>query len=201
MLTAVNQESIPGVIPADKVAGPPQGKWTYSDYVNLPDDGHRYEIINGVLYMTPSPGELHQAANRWFIYYLTVYVQLIGLGRVYGPPFDVKLAKNKTVQPDVIVILTANQDKIKPEGIEGAPDLVVEISSPGTVGYDRREKQDAYAEAGVTEYWIADPASQTIEVMHLTDNRYQSQGVFQGKALLPTKIVPGLPVGVEQFFA
>lgn len=60
-------ESIPVVIRADHVAGPPQGHWTYTDYAALPEDGHRYELIDGVLYMAPSPGEAHQNANSKFI--------------------------------------------------------------------------------------------------------------------------------------
>ena len=77
----------------------------------------------------------------------------------------------------------------------------MEIASPSTAGYDRREKQNAYARAGVPEYWIADPASRTVEVLALEQGAYRSLGVFQGKATLPTKIVPEFPVRVGQFFA
>lgn len=90
-------------------------------------------------------GEAHQSANRWFVYYLTLHVQLAGIGYVYGLPFDVELAPGVVVQPDVIVVLNENQGVITPSHIVGTPDLLIEISSPGTVGYDRRAKQDAYA--------------------------------------------------------
>jgi Uma2 family endonuclease len=192
---------LPVVTPADHVAGPLQGHWTYTDYAALPDDGHRYEIIEGVLYMPPSPNEAHQSASRWFVFYLTTHVHLTGLGRVYSAPFDVELAPNVVVQPDVIVVLHTNQGVITPSHIIGVPDLLIEIASPGTVGYDRRTKQDTYARVGVPEYWIADPAAHTVELLQLHQRAYRSLGVFQGQALLPSRIVPGLPVRVEQFFA
>ena len=149
----------------------------------------------------PSPGEAHQSANRWFIYCLTHHVQLAGNGYVHGPPFDVELVPNLVVQPDLIVVLSANQHVITPSHIVGTPDLLVEIASPGAVGYDRRAKQDAYARAGVPEYWIADPTARTIEVLHLDQDMYRSLGVFQGQALLPSRVLPGLHVHVAHFFA
>jgi Uma2 family endonuclease len=198
---ATTSDALPMVTTADHVTGMPQGKWTYADYAALPDDGRRYEIINGMLYMPPAPSMLHQAANRWFVFYLTTYVQLTGLGQVFSAPCDVELAPNVVVQPDVIIVLNTNLGIITPSHIVGVPDLLVEITSPGTVGYDRRTKQDAYARVGVPEYWIADPAAQTIEVLQLERDSYRSAGVFQGQATLPSRIVPGLPVRVAQFFA
>lgn len=198
---ATAPDILPVVVPVDDIDAPPQGQWTYADYAALAADGRRYEIIEGVLYMAPSPGEAHQSANRWLVYYLTLHVQLAGKGYVYGPPFDVELAPDLVVQPDLIVVLSANQQVITPSHIVGTPDLLVEIASPGTVGYDRRAKQDAYAHAGVPEYWLADPIARTIEVLHLDQDTYRSLGVFQGQALLPSRVLPGLPVHVAQFFA
>jgi len=129
------------------------------------------------------------------------FVEDVGLGRVFPAPVDVELAPNVVLQPDVIVVLNANLGILIPERIVGAPDLVVEIASPGTAGYDRRQKQDAYARAGVPEYWIADPIARTIEVLRLNGGVYRSLGVFTGQARLPSVAVPGLPVPVEQFFA
>ncbi len=60
-------------------------------YATLPNDRHRYEIIEGVLYMPPAPNEAHQSASRWFVFYLTTHVHRTGLGRVYSAPFDVEL--------------------------------------------------------------------------------------------------------------
>lgn len=129
------------------------------------------------------------------------YVQFSGLGRVYHAPFDVELAPNTVVQPDVIVVLAEHQGIITPSRVIGAPDLIVEIASPSTATYDRSKKLAVYEQAGVSEYSIADPIARSIEVLLLEANGYQSKGVFGGKSLLPSRVVPGLLAQVQQFFA
>jgi Uma2 family endonuclease len=200
-ITITTTDRVSVVAPAVGVAGPVQGQWTYADYAALPEDGKRYEIIEGVLYMPPSPNFSHQEASTWFAHYLIIYVKQAGLGRVVHAPFDVELSPGNVVQPDILVILKANEERIKSGKLVGAPDLVVEIASPGTAGYDRRQKQDAYASAGVPEYWIADPAAKTIEVLVLEQGAYQQKGVFEDQNLLQSQIIPELPVKVAQFFA
>ena len=194
-------DSMPFVHPADHVPGPRQGAWTYANYAALPDDGQRYEIIDGVLYMPPAPGAPHQSASTKFATYLTIHVEFAGLGRVFHAPFDVELAPNTVVQPDVVVVLNDNLGVLKPSRIIGAPDLVIEVISPSTGGYDRRQKQDAYARAGVREYWIADPHAQTVELLRLQDDSYRVIGVYHNRAILPSEVIPNMPVRVEQFFA
>ena len=196
-----NADTLPMVVAADDAHGARQGCWTYDAYAAMPDDGRRYEIVEGVLYMTPAPGIEHQASALRFGSNLYVNVELAGLGRVFPAPCDVELSPGTVVQPDVIVILKANLGIITPTRIVGAPDLVIEIASPGTVGYDRRVKQDAYARAGVREYWLADPYARTIEVLMLENGAYRSVGVFTGAVTLPSRVLPDLPVLVEQFFA
>ena len=188
-------------LPANDMPGPKQGHWTYTDYMALPDDGSRYEIVNGVLYMTPSPSGAHQDAVGEIFAYLRDFVKRTGLGKVRVAPFDVELAHNVVVQPDILVVLNDHRDRIEENRIVGAPDLVVEVSSPGTATYDRNTKYHAYARAGVVEYWIADPIAQTVEVLQLNLNFYQSLGVFRGKALLPSQVLSGFPTQVEMFFS
>ena len=199
-MTMTSPGRVPMVIPADHIPGPGQGRWTYEDYAAIPDDGQRYEIVDGVLFMAPAPNEWHQSAALEIASYLRTYVKLKDVGRVYIAPFDVELDYRTVVQPDVLVVLNAHLERITFSRIIGAPDLVVEISSPGTVGHDWERKQHAYAHAGVPEYWIADPATRTMEVLALEQSVYRSLGVFEGKATLPTRIVPDFPVLVEQFF-
>jgi len=200
-MTMTSPERVPMVMPADHMAGPEQGHWTYKDYAALPDDGHRYEIVDGVLYMAPSPNRSHQNTAFEIASYLRTHVKLTGLGQVYIAPFDVELNSQTVVQPDVIVVLNHDLNRITESRIVGAPDLVVEVSSPGTVGYDREKKQQNYARAGVPEYWIADPWSRTVEVLSLVAGDYRSLGVFEGKVVLPSEVVPDFLVHVEQFFA
>ena len=81
-----------------------------------------------------------------------------------------------------------------------APDMVVEVASPSTAAIDRLSKYDVYAHAGVPEYWIVKPDARTVEVLVLDGETYRSLGIFEGQAILPSQVVPALPVHVEQFF-
>lgn len=200
-MTMTSPGRVPMVIPADDISGPGQGQWTYEAYAALPQDEHRYEIVDGVLYMAPAPNRGHQSAVGRVYRYLSVYVEDAGLGEVYIAPFDVELSTRTVVQPDVVVVLNSQLHRITESRIIGAPDLVVEVSSPGTVGHDRDKKKHAYARSGVAEYWIVDPWSHTVEVLTLEAGSYRSLGVFEGKAVLPSQIVPDFLVHVEQFFA
>lgn len=150
--------------------------------------------------MTPAPSGAHQDTVGEIYTYLRTHVKLTGLGLVRMAPFDVELTPAVVVQPDVLVVLNTNLDIVLDSRIIGAPDLVVEVASPGTATHDRREKYDAYANAGVPEYWIADPIAHTVEVFLLESGKYYSQGVFRGKAILPSKVLPGFDVCVEMFF-
>jgi len=204
--TYSENDILPVVVRADWVRGQSQGHWTYTAYAALPDDGNRYEILDGVLYMTPSPSFEHQNANVMISHYLVDHVKLKGLGKVLAAPFDVELPSGDVVQPDVLVVLKEHEEKITQSRLVGAPDLVVEIASPSTAGYDRAKKQTAYARAGVSEYWVVDTAAKSVELLLLqpaTETQpaeYQSQGVFRGKATLPSKILNGFKVNVEKFF-
>jgi Uma2 family endonuclease len=193
---------LPVTAPAVGVPGPVQGCWTYEAYAAIPDDGNRYEIIDGVLYVTPAPGFAHQNAVLWFGMHLRSHVQVGGLGVVLVAPFDVDLGlERNVVQPDVLVVLNEHRDVLTDKLAVGAPDLVIEVSSPSTATYDRRQKLDAYAKAGVREYWIADPHARTVEPLWLEGGEYVSQGVYQGSASIPSRVVPDLAVAVEKFFA
>jgi Uma2 family endonuclease len=198
MTTTTEELSV--VTPADWVPGPVQGSWTYDDYAALPDDGHRYEIVNGVLIMAPAPSPEHQSIAVRLSHYLFAHVELAGLGRVFASPLDVDLGPKNMYQPDLVVILNAHLDRVAEKKIIGAPDLVVEITSPSTAAYDRLTKYEKYAHAGIPEYWIVKPASHTVEVLVLEGGEYRSLGLFRGEQTLPSRIVPDLPVGVERFF-
>ena len=187
--------------PADWVNPSKQGQWTYEDYQSLPDDGTHYEIVNGVLYMAPSPTGEHQDAVGRIYHYLLIHFEFAGLGKARFAPFDVRLSPKHVFQPDVLLVLNSHRDRIQRRYILGAPDLVVEIASPSTANIDRREKLDAYARYGVPEYWLVDADARTVELLMLEDSKYRSLGLFEGEDTLPTKIVPMFPVQVQQFFA
>jgi Uma2 family endonuclease len=193
-------DKLPVVTPADWVPGPKQGWWTYNDYATLPNDGKRYEIVEGVLYMSPSPNIIHQRIAGRIFRYLATYIEDAGLGLVLDAPTDVELSPIDVFQPDVLVVLNAGLEKVQELKVVGAPDLVVEVASPSTSTQDRNKKYRVYAKAGVMEYWIVDPGTQTVELLVLEAGEYRSLGIFRGQAKLPSQVVPNLPVRVEQFF-
>ena len=196
----ITTEELSVVTPADWVPGPPQGSWTYEDYAALPNDGRRYEIVNGVLIMAPAPSPEHQSIAVRIAYYMFPFIDLAGIGKLFTAPIDVELESKNVFQPDVVVILNAHLNRMTQKKIIGAPDLAVEVASPSTAAYDRLTKYDVYARAGVTEYWIVKPTRRTVEVLVLEHGEYRSLGVFSEQATLPSRVIPGLPVRVEQFF-
>lgn len=197
-MTTTDRRSV--VTPADWILPARQGQWTYADYLSLPDDGNHYEIVHGVLFMAPSPSGEHQDAELEIAAHLRTYVKLAGLGVVRIAPFDVRLSPRDVLQPDIFVVLNAKRQKLQKTFLDGPPDLAIEIASPSTAGFDRREKQDTYARFVVPEYWIVDAGARTVEVLVLEEGHYRSLGVFSGKQTLPSRIISYFPVPVEQFF-
>jgi Uma2 family endonuclease len=133
-------------------------------------------------------------------HYLFVHVELVGRGRVFTGPLDVELGPKDVFQPDVVVILNAHLDRVAAKKIIGAPDLVVEVASPSTAVFDRVVKYEKYAHAGIAEYWIVKPTTRTVEILVVEGEEYRSLGIFSGEQTLPSRVVPELPVRVEQFF-
>ncbi len=140
-------------------------KLEYEDYARLPDDGKRYEVMDGELYVTPSPSPLHQRLSKRLQRQLEDYFEARGLGEVFNAPLDVILGRHDIVEPDLLVV--GDPAQISTRGIEGAPRLVIEVLSPSTRSRDRGLKMRRYAERGVAHYWIVDPEARTIECLRL----------------------------------
>jgi Uma2 family endonuclease len=198
---ATTNDELSVITPADWVPGPLQGSWTYDDYAALPYDGNRYEIVNGVLLMTPAPTPEHQSIATHIAYYLFPHIDLAGIGKLFTAPIDVDLGPKNVYQPDLVVVLNTHLDRVGEKKIIGAPDLVVEIASPSTAVYDRLNKYEKYARAGIAEYWIVNMKAKTVQVLVLEGGEYRSLGVFRGEQTVPSRLVPELPVAVERFFA
>jgi Uma2 family endonuclease len=188
------------VTPADWVPGPNQGDWTYNQYIALPDDGKRYEIANGILLLVPSSTGSHQDTVGEVFFHLRSHVKLPGLGLVSQAPSVVELSSKDVFQPDIFVVMNDHLDRVQEKKFVGAPDLVVEIASPGTVAFDRLTKYDAYERTGVPEYWIVNLERRTVEVFVLEGDKFQSLGVFHGDQRVPSRLISWLSVRVEQFF-
>ena len=113
---------------------PVDTRLTYEDYCLLPDDGKRYEIIDGELYVTPSPVSAHQRVVTNLTYYLVEFTKRLGQGQVFVAPFDVVFSHYDVVEPDLIYISTERASVLTEKNVQGAPDLVVEVPSESTGG-------------------------------------------------------------------
>ena len=138
--------------------------WTAADVRVLPDDGNRYECIDGALLVTPAPRGRHQLAVRELFCALDAYVRLAGGGELLWSPADLELEPGSLVQPDLFVArlnvgVAKFRDWIDIAGLE----LAIEVLSPSTSRFDRGVKRKLYQRAGVTEYWIVDLDARTIE--------------------------------------
>ncbi len=188
-------------LPTDQ-SWPAQGDWTYEDFLRLPDDGNRYEIIDGVLYMTDAPDPEHQYAVVEIVGELRNFVKANNLGVVYTAPIEVHLPGiAQPVQPDVLFVAQARRAIVKPKFIEGAPDLIVEVLSQSTTRLDRRVKFDAYERAGVREYWIVNPKLHSIEVYSLVRGEYALHGEYGPGERAASEVLPGVELLTDTVFA
>ncbi len=167
------------------------GRWAYGDLFKLPDDGKRYEIIEGELYESPPPSESHQRVSALIIQLLLPVVTRTG-ARWYHAPTGVFMPGADPVQPDLLVLLPDNPAGISERGIEGAPDLVVEILSPGNSKHDRVTKRLLYARGGVREYWLVSPETGVIEVLVLDDDVYRTHVYVRGDEPVTSTVLPEL---------
>ena len=174
---------------------PRKKRWTYEDYYRL-DDERRYEISNGELIpmQPPSPDSSHQRESLRLAILLHDFVAKRKLGEVLVAPLDVVFDEANTAQPDVMFISKANAGIVQKRGIFGAPDLVVEILSPGSIRRDRYEKQTLYARFGVKEYWLLDHANQSLEVLALHDGAYVVHSATGESGHVTSKVLRGLKV-------
>ncbi|MCL6479199.1 MAG: Uma2 family endonuclease [Peptococcaceae bacterium] len=131
---------------------------------------------------------------------LASYVMENRLGMVLYAPVDVYLGETETYQPDLIFITKDRLAIIDPDKINGAPDLVVEILSPGTAYYDLRKKHRVYEEKGVKEYWIVDPQEQSVEIYTLQDGRFTLSQRAEKRGEVESSAVQGFAVAVESIF-
>jgi Uma2 family endonuclease len=182
------------------VAAPDGQPWTVARYRAMPDDGRRYELIAGTLYMTPSPRRPHQDALGEL--YLWLRQRLEGTGvYVAVAPFDVYLGDDAVVQPDLLVLAADRLHLLADDGVHGAPSVVIEVASPGTATYDRHDKLLAYAKAGVLEYWLVDPQARSLEILVLRAGRYRTHALITGPADVPSPALGTLTGPVSRFFA
>src|SRR5450759_5201869 len=142
----------------------PSVKFPYEDLLNFQNDGKRHEIIDGEHFVTPSPSTKHQDVSACLTALLWTYLKQHPIGRVYAAPFDVVLSDLDVVEPDLLYISHERLQVLTSQHVRGAPDLAVEILSPGTRKTDEVTKCQLYERFGVGEYWGIDPERDTIKI-------------------------------------
>jgi len=143
---------------------------TYQDWLETEhDEDTRVELIDGNIYMFASPSRRHQAVLGEIFRQLSNHLHGKHC-KVYAGPIDVRLEKDTVVVPDIIVVCAP--DKLTKAGVEGPPDLIIEILSPSTTRHDKLTKFNLYRRAGVAEYWIVDPEYNILTVYNLAKSEY-----------------------------
>lgn len=173
--------------------------YTAEDLASTPDDGRRYEVIGGELIVSPAPSTKHQRVSFRLSRILGDFLIRTAAGEAFAAPIDVVLGKHDIVQPDLIVILNRHADRVTESGIEGAPDIAIEITSHSSQRIDRIRKSATYATYGVPEYWIVDPENETVLVQSLVDGRYQPEENREGR--VRSGQLPDLIVDTLELFA
>lgn len=182
---------------------PPQGEWTFDDYLEfIPDGPERYEIIEGNIIMMAAPTPTHQRIVKNIAFELELLVRSDKLkGEVFVAPIDVVMSDVATpVQPDVCFIAAdSTRAKVERTYIRGVPDLMVEVLSSDK-RRDRVDKFHAYSKAGVAEYWIVDPEKESVVVYVLRGEAFVPLGVFKGKTLVRSEVIAGWTISAETLF-
>jgi Uma2 family endonuclease len=181
------------------MSAPARTPFTYRDYARLQDD-RRYEVIEGKLYLTPSPRTWHQRTCGELFAALRKHVRDHDLGDVLIAPCDVVLSDTNVFQPDILFVRKNRRSIIEERYVSGAPDLVVEILSPGTKARDRKLKFPVYARFGVREMWMVDVNTRVIEVFQNVGGRFGSPARFGPGDILGSAVLPRLRIALDAIF-
>ena len=189
-------------LPTRKREWPAQGHWTYEDYKRLPEDGRRYEIIEGVLYTAAAPNFDHQYTVGEIFAALRAHIREHRLGIVISAPFEVRLpGVARVVQPDVLFITSKRTPRRGAVRFTGAPALIVEVLSRSTARTDKVVKFTAYERAGVREYWLVDPRTRSVEVYSLSEKgAYEMSGQYTPGETVTSTVLSDLALPVDDLF-
>jgi Uma2 family endonuclease len=175
-----------------------QTKHTYQDYLSLSDD-ERVELIEGEFVVAPAPSIEHQSIVRNIATALWLYVRDRKLGKVLWAPTDVVLSPETVLQPDILFVSNQARESFTAANLQGAPDLTIEVLSPGTAVRDKGVKRELYARFGVKEYWIVDPIEESVEVFQFDVEGSEVRQYSKGR--VSSSAVDGFEIEIAQIFA
>lgn len=171
---------------------------TVEDFMALPDEV-RAELIDGELYVTPSPEVRHQDLVVTLAYRLKGFLEANPIGSVYVAPLDVHLPTGDIVQPDVLFVASAHRALLR-RWVHGAPDLVVEVLSPARPERDRFVKRVVYERGGVSEYWLVDGEERSVEILRLAEDGYAPWDYLTGDGTLRSPTLEGFELPLPDLF-
>jgi Uma2 family endonuclease len=180
----------------------PAPKLTYEDYVRIPEDGKRHEIIDGEHFVTAAPFIRHQRIARRLVARFEAFLSEHPLGEYFFAPTDVVLSPHDIVQPDLLFISNEKAAIVEEKNVQGAPDLVIEILSNSTRRLDEVLKRQAYERFGAREYWILDPHRKTAQVWERTAEGLRRRAPLSAAAgdVLTSPLLPGLEIPLAEIF-
>ncbi len=164
--------------------------FTYDDFCVLVKDGQKADLIDGVIYMASPDNTDANRINGWLYALILLFVQKKKLGEVYFSRVACRFDAYNAPEPDIIFVRKERAQAIKRGGVEGHPDLAVEIVSPDSVDRDYEKKREKYEEAGVPEYWIVDELEDKVTLLHL-DRKGQYRQIRPKGGILYSKVLPG----------
>ena len=181
---------------------PSPTKLTYDDFLLFPDDGNRHELIDGEHYVTPSPNLRHQDIFARLHLIIGAWLEANPRGRLFYAPLDTILSRFDVVEPDLLYVSNERATEILGQFVTGAPDLVIEIASPGTRTRDETIKRRLYERSGVREYWVVDPELDAIRVHRRSGGRFNRLVELSADAgdILRTDLLAGLDVHLTRVF-
>lgn len=178
----------------------PAGTWSYDDLLAMPEDGRRYEIIEGDLYEMPAPSWVHVTVVMNLILLLGPLVRSLG-GTFATAPVDAFFFGADPVQPDILAILPGSRASGGGRGVQGPPDLVIEVLSPSNCAHDLLTKRALYGRAGVREYWIVNPVERTVEILTLERDALHTRQTASGAGEAISPLLGNAPFALTDIFA
>jgi Uma2 family endonuclease len=173
---------------------------TVADYLELPQGPPYCQLIEGDLFVAPSPNSYHQDILGNLYLALRLYLLEAKTGTVRLTPSDVQLSDLNVYQPDLYYVSKARRSVLTEQGASGAPDLVVEILSPKTAKLDRGIKRSVYARTGVEELWIVDPDKKRVEIYRLGESADAPVASYGVRQKFESALFPGLKISVAKVF-
>lgn len=185
------------------MATAPSWQLTYEDLASFPEDGRRHELIDGEHHVTPAPTLRHQRVVLVLGSALLELARSSRSGEAFAAPVDVVLSDIDVVRPDLVWVSSSRAEILTDANIQGAPDLVVEVLSPGTRRVDELTKRKLYERHGVLEYWIVDPELGRIRVLRREGEGFgpATELDVEAEQSLTSPLLPGFELALATIFA